>query len=85
MRANANAAGPTPADKLKGIAAYTWLTTAEAGVLAGGVEAATVRQWIAGGLLAALNISPGKSRPEYRIRPEDLTAFIETQMRVSAA
>lgn len=34
------------------------------------------RQLIASGKLPAVNLSPGKARPTYRIREEDLLAFL---------
>lgn len=85
MRANVDAAAPSPLEKLKVAAAYTWLTTAKAGQIAGGVKSAQVRDWIRQGILPALNVSPGKTRPEYRIDPADLAVFIEQMLRASAA
>jgi len=42
------------------------------------VDERTVRGWIQKGELKAVNIG-GRLRPEYRIRPDDLEAFIKSR------
>lgn len=72
------------ADQEREVARYNWLSTAEAGALAGGVSDATVREWIGAGHLKALNINVG-GKPEYRIKPEWLEAFVAKQTVNEAA
>lgn len=42
-----------------------------------GVSDVTVRSYIQQGLLPAMNLSLGKQRARYFVRPEDAQAFIE--------
>lgn len=47
------------------------------------VKVTTIREWIIGGRLKALNVSK-QGRPKYRIRPVDLEAF-ERSLEVQPA
>lgn len=79
MRTTEAVARPQNAGELEQ-ARYNWLTTSECGRIAGGAKNQTVREWIRAGRLRALNISPGRKVPEYRVRQEDLEAFIAENM-----
>ena len=39
----------------------------------------TVAKWITKGELRSLNFAPGGGKPSYRVRPSDLTEFLETR------
>lgn len=60
----------------KEIARYTWLTTEAFAAMAGGVSRTTVRQWIRGNRLRALNIGT-ETRPIYRIKREWADEWME--------
>ncbi len=51
-----------------------------------GIDAEKVRTWIATGELRAVNIAERVSgRPRWRIRPDDLEAFLESRTAAPAA
>lgn len=63
------------------IARYQWLSTAEAGAIAGGVTSETVLGWIhQPNGLKAMDIGT-KARPEYKIKPEWLNDFMALRTR----
>lgn len=74
---------PNAEDSAREVARYTWLSTAEAGGVAGDVGDAKVREWIAAGELEALNIGTHK-KPEWRIRPEALEALMAKRTKNAA-